>query len=311
MRLVLVAAALVLGWAAPALAQMTVTKLSVGTRTADELDLPISAEECAADIPITLRVMNAAMTARLDFWSGTSCNTVESRTTGTLTCEYLPMASTTRDGSQQDIVVTMSTLLIDCTAGTSTTTFFILPVATTMSTEMVSDFAMFTVALDAQAPGPPTGLTTGAGETAIPLSWTAPTGSDIHEYNIYIDDAAADCASTTLVAGSPPPTEGVRIVTVNGDATETTLSGIATGTEAAVAISAVDDAGNVGVLSEVVCAMSVPTEGFWDKYKGGGGSASTCAAAPGPRGGGGSGSGAPWALLGAACALAMRVRRHR
>lgn len=75
-----------------------------------------------------------------------------------------------------------------------------------------------------------------------------------------------------------------------------------------VAIAAVDQAGNVGPLSEVVCMEIVDTIGFWEQYKNKGGAAEGgCACSAGPQAGAASATPIGLVMLG----LWLRARRRR
>lgn len=127
--------------------------------------------------------------------------------------------------------------------------------------------------------------------------------------------ATAACGSGVLVAGAAPPDRQYRCLPLEGDdplsATDAlSVTGLKNGTVYAMAIAAVDDLGNPGVLSEVVCASPREVDDFFDVYRaaGGSGGGGLCSVQPYGIGlGGAFGFGA--IVAGAALGLAARRRR--
>ncbi|MCG8556810.1 MAG: hypothetical protein MJD61_16230 [Proteobacteria bacterium] len=130
--------------------------------------------------------------------------------------------------------------------------------------------AQFEVTFDTIAPDAPQGVTAGRGQSQIPISWQLV--DDTNKYRIYYDvNIDTACVSTLFSEGVDPLTLSpeVSFKEVNSPlATSSTLDNVVPlfGT-AAVAVSAVDRAGNHSPLSNVACAMGVPTDGFWDIYR--------------------------------------------
>ncbi|MCS6799819.1 MAG: MXAN_2562 family outer membrane beta-barrel protein, partial [Myxococcota bacterium] len=153
-----------------------------------------------------------------------------------------------------------------------------------------------------------TALEGGSGDSAIPLDWDAPAG-EVDEYRIYV--APGDCPGSMLTPGGRPP--GRPAHTVSGSTTSASLSGAALGLpvggSAAVAVTAVDDAGNESALSNVACLRRVQTDGFCARHVAMGGRCESCAVSA-PGAGSGSGQGA-WIALGLAALVLVPWRRAR
>jgi hypothetical protein len=162
--------------------------------------------------------------------------------------------------------------------------------------EVGTGFGTFDLETDADAPDAPTEVTGGSGENRIPVDWDTDS-SDIDRFIVYIDNepteapggaagtsadvdgggavTTGDCGSALLIAGTDADSlpSSVRQKQVN----EPTASGVELtpddidGTSAAVAVVAIDEAGNSSPLSNVGCVKVVPTEGFWDRYEANGG----------------------------------------
>ena len=159
--------------------------------------------------------------------------------------------------------------------------------------------------LDTRAPAAPTGVQGGSGEKRIPVEWDA-SGSDLESFIVLIDPrptagggaggsggtsggddedggvdnepatgggsaASGECGSSVLtprgsIDGLP---SSIKRKTIN----EATATGVdlspndIDGEIAAIAVVAVDEAGNASVMSELACVKIVPTDGFWDRYQ--------------------------------------------
>ena len=164
------------------------------------------------------------------------------------------------------------------------------------------DYGRLELNVDTDPPDAPTRVRGGRGENEIPVSWS--TGSErVESFEIYVDsgegtgvpasDASAPPAdpdagsgdggtasgsgATNSECGTGALREGASADSVSGyfarsegspTATSTDLSsGDIDGTVAAVAVVAIDEAGNRSTLSEVTCVYVVPTTGLKDLYE--------------------------------------------
>jgi hypothetical protein len=156
-------------------------------------------------------------------------------------------------------------------------------------------YGTFELETDAEPPLAPTRVTGGSGEHRIPIEWDTDE-SDIERFIVYIDNeptaapGGAGGTSAGVDGGSPNTGDcGSSVLTPGADAEslpsslrqkrvdEPTASGVELsaddigGEAAAVAVVAVDEAGNQSPLSNVGCVKVVPTQGFWDRYENNGG----------------------------------------
>lgn len=78
-----------------------------------------------------------------------------------------------------------------------------------------------------------------------------------------------NCGTGALVAGEFPPIENACTGELNGPGVSVT--GLANDTVYAIGIAAVDELGNPGQLSEIVCISPIPVDDFFDNYRAAGG----------------------------------------
>lgn len=199
-------------------------------------------------------------------------------------------------------LVTKSLKAADCGSSRSDQKLWFLAVDTTGTSEAVAKASYGTVELniDTDAPAAPTRIEGGTGENEIPVTWRVGT-EEVDSFEIYVDsgnggvvlrdagitpppnagdDAGTDpgegsgetnseCGTGALVAGgSPDEVSGLlakRERSATATSTKLSRSDI-DGDSAAVAVVAIDEAGNRSNLSEVACVMVVPTTGFKDQY---------------------------------------------
>jgi hypothetical protein len=175
-------------------------------------------------------------------------------------------------------------------------TLWFLAVDDPDSAEPVDDgYGTLRVELDARAPDAPTSVKGGSGERQIQVDWET-DDANLDGFVIYVDSGSGggsagsaapdddggttsdvDCGSGRLQPNSeaPDPDDFGTAIEVNeATATGETLSPEQIGgSRAAIAVAAVDLAGNRSPLSEVVCVSVMPTESFWDRYQANGGDA--------------------------------------
>lgn len=296
----LVVIALLSSLAAPASAQMVVTVDSLGTRmTVDIADLetvmaaPINQSECDINATLTL-VFTGVDTTRtsLHLFHGSMCDdpTVRNSMDNTSCVDYVLSYDTGAGMVTADIPVQT---LVDCTPGTSgVRTVWALALSSPSDATDVSQYISFPIAYDFSGPAPPSGLVATGGEVTASLSWDA-AGDQVSRYEVYVIPGGCTDGVVTGTITDPPDSS-----TYVGDITAPSTSGsvdfpdtIALGGEAAIAIVAVDSAGNYSTLSDVACVGRYEVVSWCESTgcAGGGCSASASPASPTP--------GAPWLAL--------------
>lgn len=142
-------------------------------------------------------------------------------------------------------------------------------------------------------PRPPTDLSAGSGNTQIVLRWKPSNDANLSAYRYFCDpkpgsEASGDdaCATTSLVPGEVPPSHLECGSVTNPTATEGHVKDLTNGQSYSVAIAGVDSVGNVGPLSNLVCASPEPTDDFYQLYRDAGGTAGGgfCSVGHGPSG---------------------------
>lgn len=131
-------------------------------------------------------------------------------------------------------------------------------------------------------PRPPTELSAGSGNTQLVLRWKPSNDANLSAYRYFCDpkpgkeaeaSSGETCPATSLVSGEVPPSHLECGNVTNSTATEGHVKGLANGHAYSVAIAGVDSVGNVGPLSNVVCASPEPTDDFYQLYRDAGGTA--------------------------------------
>jgi hypothetical protein len=114
-----------------------------------------------------------------------------------------------------------------------------------------------------------------------------------------------------VVAGARPDPAYYCGNTRSDFASSGSASGLANGTGYAVAVAGVDEIGNVGELSEVVCGSPEVVDDFFELYRrnGGKGGGGFCSVRGGSVSGRDGGAAAQWAALLLALGWAARRRR--
>ncbi|MGD8861060.1 MAG: hypothetical protein PVI30_13715 [Myxococcales bacterium] len=257
-----------------------VAPISVGDVQVPPGTFYINADDCANGATVVFRLSNVPTDRpTIDIYRGTSGSGCETETrvnqdTGT-TCIFLATRST-NNASMFDLEVTASDLMCNEGANEKPTLYF-LPVNATMSADAVGqNYGIVEVEIDADPPAAPTGVSGGNGESSIPVSWNTSAGM-LDGFAVYIDSSGGagvdggTCGSDVLIPGESVDSVpgSVRRKSIGeGSASSTTLSASdIDGDSAAVAVVAVDLAGNESVLSEVACVSVIPTDGFWDVYE--------------------------------------------
>jgi MYXO-CTERM domain-containing protein len=141
--------------------------------------------------------------------------------------------------------------------------------------------------------------------------------SDAGCYNQYVPSSPTGCSSgsngsidttNAALACTDAGATNVLCSQVNGTTNSSgTISGLADGTSYAVAVAAFDEFGNLGQISNVVCATPAPINDFWKVYNQDGGNAGFCALEVV----GGHGSPAAAGLAGIVAFVMIRRRKKR
>lgn len=335
-------------------AQLTFTFAAYGTRGTPSASatyfqtLPLSGDECDANTPISISVLNAPWDSTgqnprsWTLWRGGSGTTTGNCTAGSsriVTSGSTPACTLVStfgpeliESATETLSVRPQDLFPDCSIASADLNFFLLAMSgdasTDQSTIATGYYFNFRAVLDGQAPPAPV-ATDGFGDQAITVSWTpASSSGTLGGASIYVD-VAASCAggdggvrSSLLVPGEAPPSTINPVRTITGTGTSTTVDPTTLGLEldegVVGAVAVRDVAGNESVLSNLICLRRVQVSGFWDSYcREQGLSQADCNARYGSCsvshvGGGGSVPGGLGALgLVLAGLLVRRKRRHR
>lgn len=130
-------------------------------------------------------------------------------------------------------------------------------------------------------PRPPTDVSAGVGDTQIVLAWSPSNDANLTGYRYFCDpmpgsetaSAAGTCPTTALVAGELPSSDRDCGGISNSMATEGHVKGLTNGHAYSIGVAGVDSVGNIGPLSNVVCATPEPTDDFYQLYRDAGGTA--------------------------------------
>ena len=277
--------------------------------------IPIGAAECDATIVFQFNNVDMAR-ANLRFFEGANCNDPAVRTDMTTSsCNELAVPLTTIGMVTEVTVSARASDLVPCDAGGSgVRTIWVLALDDINST--VTDAGQqvsFPIAFNLAPPTGPAGFAAQGGESGARLTWTAASG--VTEYEVFVDPNGCTDGTVTseLLADPENPDASASVATFTGPASSYTLTwpdSVPIGGEAAVAIRAADNAGNVGPLSTVLCVSRFNVTSWWEAY---------CAQTPTPEscsGGGGCSAmpardaGAPWIFFAAGVALAIAWRRR-
>lgn len=262
---------------------------------------------CQENAPVVFDIDGVPNAQTLSIYVGSQCNTAESRDGQGTDCVQLgteEIGGRTQDirvtlGVGDIVRAALDTT--DCGSVSSKPEIWFLAVDNANTTEAVPDtnYGMRALNVDTAPPRPPTSIRGGRGEAQIPVSWSV--GSErVNGFEIYVDsgsgpapgsDAAVAVPSDDMGDGGVSPTAGATNpdcgtgALTEGAAADSVLSYRAKevrsptatstnlarsdiqGERAAVAVAAVDEAGNKSTLSKVECVEIVPTTGLKDLYE--------------------------------------------
>lgn len=266
---------------------------------------------------------------------GSNCENEESRDPNLGTDECDLVGSLTL-GNEMRFVVDVGLDDKLCTSGQQTVRrLYFFPAAGSDITDSVDTFGCYDLTVDASPPAAPTDLNAPQGENVLTLTWETVTDQTIQSYVAFYDDRSdpegtvddfdagagdgnGDCPSSVIVEGAildrlNLPT-GIGSSSVTGQVASSVDIGTGgLGSEVLpVAVAALDQAGNLGPLSEVTCMRIVETDGYWDAVEAAGaGDQAGCACGVG-RGGDWAGASSAVAPIGLALlGLSLRARRRR
>jgi hypothetical protein len=272
---------------------IALTVISIGGReiSSTSTEYIASGSDCTSDRDIVVELDGVDEgKGTIDIYVGTNCAATDRNDTTENRCRFVD--SFVKESRTQDIEVPVpiASLVGGCDeAGAEEPTLWFLAVDDSMSSEDVGQsFASIKVTIDTDPPSAPTRIRGGNGENEITVSWSV--GEEVERFIVYVDSGdsgsasggdagtssggdggtSENCGSGKLTPGSSGENVfGVKQVPVNSaTATGVRLSpDDIEGDVAAVAVVAIDEAGNRSNLSATVCVRVVPTYGYRDLYE--------------------------------------------
>ena len=292
-----------------------VNPISIGGEDVNTLDeiLRLGIDDCRSNATVLFDLDNVPGDKRsIALYVGDGCNGTDRNNQDLNRCTYITSQTTNRQTRDLQFEIGAEQLFQGaeaCADGMEVErTFWFLAVDDPQGSEAVGNgYGTREIELDARRPDQPTRVRGGSGEREIEIDWETDE-ANLEGFIIYIDPGTGgggaagsgapsgdggipsmvDCGSGRLVPGAdaPDPDDFDRVVVLNeATATGDTLSPQQIGgTRAAVAVAAVDLAGNRSLLSDLACVSVMPTESFWDRYEemGGRGQAGCPCSALGP-----------------------------
>jgi hypothetical protein len=257
-------------------------------------------DHCERNDAVVFRLDNVPSSMEsIDIYTeGDDCNATTSRDEDTDRCRYLTTQPT--DGNTQDVDVTVMAreFFESCDAGqkATLTVWFLSVPGPESSADVGRNYGTYELVADSQPPDAPSEVVGGRGENQIPIEWDT-SDSDLERFIIFIDNNptegggagaagtesagdggsanTGDCGSSVLQSGADAgdvPSTVRRKELAEPTATRIELGpDDIRGTVAAVAVVAVDEAGNMSPLSNIGCVRVEPTQSFWDRYEANGG----------------------------------------
>lgn len=252
--------------------------------------------DCERNAEIVINLPSVPDKQSLDIYKGEGCNATTRDTEDESNCTFIENVelNSTRDVK---IMLNTSQLVSNCGDGTSSAPklWFIAVDSSAVNEDVGTDYGFIPINIDTSAPDAPTRVSAGSGENTIPVSWSI-GDEEVDHFYIYVDsgtggasdasiasDSSADDGGSSTGGSSSSCGSGRLVEGAIGDDLPSTLRLSASlgatetdydlnpdqvgGETAAVAVVAVDRAGNQSPLSEVVCVTIVPTDGFLDLYE--------------------------------------------
>ncbi len=292
---------------------MGATLTAIGNVTTD-IDKPISNDQCEANVKVKFEVTNGNPSKYLFVMVGSDCD--QDRTELTTDSCTRVLGQSIEGRAEIPISVGVKDLGIKC--GTSEgdyTVYFLGHSSESEERQATTDFATVTIEVDTTGPPAPTDVKGGQGESSIPVTWEF-GGVEVESFWVYYE-AVSSCPGGSILCtfspGCTPSIDAAVSVSDTDDAGVTTgqttgqenplaalaaakyeeassssrkfdLKGvISVGQTAAVAVVAIDEAGNRSQVSNVACIEGIATVGFCEMNEGRGGKCeSGCSVSRGP-----------------------------
>lgn len=258
-----------------------------GENVGTDKDYYAGIEDCQRDGAIEVRLSGVSPDhENVDVWVGSSCNSTE-RTSEDSDCRLVANEEKGDRTEDIDISVPIAMLTDGCDTGSSNDeTLWFLALDSSGSQEEVDQrYGTIEVRVDMDPPSAPTAVRGGSGENEIPVSWKI-DDDDVERFVVYVDsgdgtgvssDAGAgdggsssgECGTGKLEDADGDTVAGVKEIPVNS----MTATGARLGPDdidgdsAAVAVVAIDFAGNRSAFSSTDCVSVVPTFGYRDLYE--------------------------------------------
>ena len=267
-------------------------------------ELAVGIDDCVNDAVIEVRLDGVPSEKEsIDIYVGEACTSTTRNSEDDNSCDYVGNQAAGRT-NDLTIEIHVGDLIDDCTVEQEATPkIWLLAVDTPKGSEDVGNgYAMISkLRVDTRAPEAPSEISGGSGEREIPVEWTIEE-SDLETFVVLIDPMPTvdpsgatagssgsveadggqpvnpsgggwngECGSSVLTPGADLSSisTSVKRKTIN-EATATHVelsSGDIDGNAAAIAVVAIDKAGNESPLSAIGCVYVVPTEGFWERYQ--------------------------------------------
>jgi hypothetical protein len=257
----------------------------------DGLPLTAGRVDCDATNSFTWDLTDLAAADAVSFWGSASsadCSIATNRSGADATCFELRDAVSTSN-TTVEVTVTVPELtnavpeITGCVDSSGTNVvhtvglYFLVNASGDVD---AADVATVDLTLDFVGPAEPTLNSLGpSGSDQLSATWSPPNGEGSLKFRLYCAEATdqseeADCAGTGLVQGEVPTTTPCDDGAIDGAAG--TVIGRVQGTRYAVGVAGLDDLDNPGVMSNILCAVPAPVDGFNDRLEQGGGIDNFC-----------------------------------
>ncbi len=295
-----------------AVASLTIGSAKWKRPATNALDTQINGNDCREDASVTFTTTFTDVTSgTFELWAGSDC-TDANRNEDSTTCVHVANGDRTAKSvtvQAQDLVkaggvdapgpgmATEANCDDNKDAGGITRSLHFLLITDGKvqleGTPTAGAKAPWEYTFDAVAPAPPTAVTAGAGEGSLVIDFKTPGEESLHGFRFYCaptdSGTVEDCSAADLVPGMEAPTDDMfecGSVQATGVDSAQTSSSLMNGIPYAVAVASEDNAGNIGVLSDVACSIPQEVTGFYEAYRTAGGEAGGgfCSFAPARRG---------------------------
>ncbi|MDD9942084.1 MAG: hypothetical protein OXU20_13650 [Myxococcales bacterium] len=284
-----------------------------GEQTDEQEVRPINARECNGQTTLDFALMNLPNSNNLIVYAaaGRMCESRAEREMlreeNSEQCQLLGSEEIVPTAREQIVSVRLDEALCPENGGETTVKFVFIPSDTDSNpADPTGSYGCAEFAIDAQPPIAPMGLNEPFGERTLTVRWDSLNDDSVEEYLAFFDNEATasvdgsvptvdpdedagavdaptvanpDCPSAhvrsgaTLDRDNPPPGVGYEAVTGRVATSVDIAASRLKRDIVPVAVAAVDRAGNVGPLSEVVCMEKGDTLGVWEEYRSRGGTA--------------------------------------